>query len=399
MGKKHVEHKLARGAKNRVSSRPSFFDLSKEKDIRGLEALFRDQSIQHVIDDYREQALELFQVENPSRVYTPDFQKAFEDHWQSLKKQMPFWQHGRWIYYPWLSTVVHTLTDVSFQKVRTARNKNLINAAEQKNFYEATIGIAGLSVGNSVATTIVLMGGGRRIRIADFDNLGLSNTNRVRAGIQNLGISKAHVTARQIYEINPYAKVDIFDEGLTPKNIKKFFDGPAKLDIVVDEIDSLAMKYLIREYAKKRRMPVVMAADNGDNAVVDVERYDLNPKLPFFHGKMGKVSYDMLTKLNKFETGRLITKWVGAETVTQRMQESLLQMGKTIVSWPQLGNAALLNGAAVAYCVRKILNGQPVERERALLSMDEKLTPGYDSPREKKRRAEGARKFKKIFGL
>jgi hypothetical protein len=218
----------------------------------------------------------------------------------------------------------------------------------------------------------------------------------VKAGVENLGLLKVVVTARQIYEINPYAKVEIFSDGLTPKNIGSFFKG---LDIVIDELDNLAVKFLIREQAKKHRLAVVMAADNGDNAVVDVERYDLNSKTPYFHGRMGKVTYDQLLHLDKFGIGKMITKHVGPENVTERMQQSLLQMGKTIVSWPQLGGAALINGSAVAYCVRKILNGQPIEHDRALVSLDEKLLPGYDSVPQRRRRAKIAAGFRKMFGL
>jgi hypothetical protein len=74
-------------------------------------------------------------------------------------------------------------------------------------------------------------------------------------------------------------------------------------------------------------------------------------------------------------------------------------MGKTIVSWPQLGGAALINGAAVAYCVRKILNKEPLERNRALISFDEKMIPNYNSPEEVKIRQDAADTFRKMFGL
>jgi len=168
---------------------------------------------------------------------------------------------------------------------------------------------------------------------------------------------------------------------------------------VIDELDNLAVKCLIREQAKKRRIAVVMAADNGDNAVVDIERYDLKPQPEFFHGRMGTVSYDSLSKLDKFGIGKMITKHVGPENVTERMQQSLTQMGKTIVSWPQLGGAALMNGAAVAYCARKILNGQPLEKNRALISLDEKLVPGYNTPKAAARRRKVSQSFAKGFGL
>src|SRR3990167_9943354 len=140
-----------------------------------------------------------------------------------------------------------------------------------------------------------------------------------------------------------------------------------------------------------------MAAYNGDNGVVDIERYDLDPTTPFFHGRMGDVNYEMLKGLDKFGIGKMITKHVCPENVTERMQQSLLEMGKTIVSWPQLGGAALLNGSAIAYCVRKILNGEALESNRSLISLDEKLLPGYNSSRERAKRKRVAREFKKIM--
>jgi hypothetical protein len=294
---------------------------------------------------------------------------------------------------------VHVLDEESFQKVRTARNKNLITEDEQEKFYNSTIGIGGLSVGNSVVLAIALQGGGRYFKLADFDRLALSNTNRIRTGVDNLGLLKVHVTARQIYLINPYSNIEIFSEGLNPSNVENFVNGSPKLDIIIDEMDNLAVKYLLREKAKKYKIPIVMGADNGDNAVIDIERYDLEKKLPFFHNRMGKVNFKMLSGLNKFEIGKKITQLVGAENVTLRMQESLLEMGKTIVSWPQLGGAALLNGVAVAYCVRKILNGQQIENNRSLISMDEKLIPSHLSRKQILTRKLASEKFKKIFGL
>jgi tRNA threonylcarbamoyladenosine dehydratase len=159
------------------------------------------------------------------------------------------------------------------------------------------------------------------------------------------------------------------------------------------------VKYLIREQARAYQLAVIMAADNGDNGVVDIERYDLDPNTPFFHGRMGEVTYDMLKNLDKFDIGKMITKLVGPENVTERMQQSLLEMGKTIVSWPQLGGAALLNGAAVAYCVRKILNKQPLEANRAIISLDEKLTPDYNGAENQAHRDKITADFRSIFGL
>lgn len=391
--KKYIDSALA----VQIESRPLIFDLSRELDQKSLNSLFFQGKISRVADDYQEQQLELFSVKNPTIVYVPKFKNKFEKYYKNLQDQSLIYQQGNWVYFPWSSTLAHILQEADFYLVRTARNKNLINQAEQDRFYNSTIGIGGLSVGSTIALAITLQGGAKHIKLADMDRLALSNTNRILAGVDNLGVLKVELAARKIYEINPYAQVEIFPEGLNKENIENFFNG---LEIMIDELDNLAVKYLIREQAKKHGIAVVMGADNGDNAVVDIERYDLDKNTPFFHGRLGhNVSYELLSDPDKFGIGKMITKYVGPENVAARMQSSLLEMGKTIVSWPQLGGAALINGAAVAYCVRKILNNQPLEMNRALISLDEKLIPNYSSPEQTEKRRLSTESFKNKFGL
>ena len=388
---------LLASKKDQSVSVPVFFNLSQSEDQSRVHTLIDEGKIQVTIDDYEELQLELFGVHNPTKVYAPTFKQEFAEYYQSLEKSKLLHEDGVWVYFPWSSKLVHILHEDDFQLVRTARNMNLISREEQKKYYNACVAIGGLSVGSSVAFALVLQGGPKHIKLADMDRLALSNTNRILMGIDNLGILKTEMAARRIYEINPYAHVELFNDGLHPDNIDEFFKG---VDIMIDELDNIAVKYLIREKAKQYKIPVLMGTDNGDNAVIDIERYDTEENITYFHGRMGDdITYESLTTLDKFGIGKMATKCVGPENVTIKMQESLLEMGKTIVSWPQLGGAALINGAAVAYCVRKILNGQLVENNRALFSLDEKLVPNYFSEEEIKKRADAANTFKKIFGL
>ncbi len=388
--------KLTQEANRDISSKPVLFNLSDEKDRAAVSKLFDNGSIQHIVDDYEEEQLELFGVKNPTKVYTPTYRQEFKAFYENLQKIQPLWQHGLWVFFPWISKLTHVLPEADFQMVRTARNRNLINQEEQDKFYNATVGIGGLSVGSSVAFALALQGGAKHMKLADMDRLALSNTNRILSGVDNLGVLKVNMAARFIYEINPYAVVETFPDGIQPDNVDTFVKG---LDVMIDELDNLAVKFLIRENAKKHRVPIVMAADNGDNAVVDVERYDLDRNTPFFQGRLPGVTYESLSKLDKFGIGKTITQHVGPENVTERMQQSLMEMGKTIVSWPQLGGAALVNGAAVAYCVRRILNKQPLESNRSLIVMDSILNPHYNTPEQVAHRKEVADNFKKIFGL
>lgn len=392
-----LPEQLALLAARPAPSKPRILDLSDEADRGELSAMLESGDIKHVVDDYEEELRELFQIENPTFVYDPSFEERFAA-WrdETITAAGSRERLGRWAYYPWSDTLVHILAFEDFERTRTARNRNLITEEEQKRFYGAVVGVGGLSVGNSVALALVLMGGVRRLRLADFDRLAISNLNRIRADVAALGLPKVEMTARQIYALDPYAEVELFPDGLTEENIGRFFDG---LDVVVDELDTLAIKLRLREEAKKRRIPVVMGADNGDNAIIDIERHDLEADAPFFHGALGKVTVADLSGLDKFGIGRTITKMLGAENITPRMQASLLEMGKTIVSWPQLGGAALLNGIGAAYCVRKIVTGQSLESERALLSLDDALDPAWRTEEARVERAESSKKFADLFGL
>jgi tRNA A37 threonylcarbamoyladenosine dehydratase len=61
----------------------------------------------------------------------------------------------------------------------------------------------GLSVGQSVSLALAMERSFGELRIADFDELDLSNINRIRTGVYNLKIQKTVIVAREIAEIDP----------------------------------------------------------------------------------------------------------------------------------------------------------------------------------------------------
>lgn len=378
--------------------KPQFFDLMQESDRTRISELLERNPHLTIIDRYEQQLKELFVLEHPSLYQDKARLEAeFAPYRDAHNAGREPWQAGVWAYLSWREVLLHLLPDAEFQHVRTARNRNLIPPDEQAKYYQSTVGIAGMSVGNSVALAIVLMGGAKRLRLADYDTLELTNLNRIRGSIADLTKPKVYMTAQQIYELDPYADLALYTDGLTEENIQHFFDGPPKLDVVIDEIDNLGMKLRIREEAKKRRIPVVMATDNGDSGLLDVERYDLDPNIKPFHGRLPD---DIAARIRSGEKiplpviGTTIGEHlVGWDITEPRMQESLLEIGKTIPTWPQLGGAALLNGVAVAVAVRKILTGQPVTDRRAILSLSSQLIPDYDTPEQLEQRRQATQTF------
>lgn len=359
-----------------LPTKPEIFTLQNQADRTRFETLLVSDGVQRVVDTYKAQVEELFAIQNPPLKFSPDFTSAFETHYSELTKQDSEIRLGCWIYFPWNKTLIHLLEEKDFQVVRTARNKPLLTQEEQTSFYNTTVAIAGLSVGNAVALSIVHQGGARKIKIADHDTLDLSNLNRIRGDVASLGGSKVEMTARQIYELNPYAEIELYPDGINDGNIKEFVAGA---DVLVDEMDNLAWKYRLREMAQKRKLPVVSAADLDRCSILSVERFDQDQNTPYFNGALGDVTLESLTSLSKLDTGRMIAKLLGIENQTPRMFSSLQLLGKEIISWPQLGPTASMGGALLVYCVERIANNKPMSSGTHAISLDALLDPQYMS--------------------
>ncbi len=345
------------------------------------------------IDEYKELLVELFLIRNPKYKFDKNYQEAYNDFEKSIPTEL---REGVWFYFPWNKTLIHYLPENEYFELRTARNKNLITKEEQEKFYQASIGIAGLSVGSHCALTIAMMGGAKKIKLADPDKISVSNLNRIRYGASALGTNKAVVAGRIIIEINPYAEVEVYDDGLNRENIGDFFDG---LQIFVEETDSLELKITGREKARDLKIPVVMATDNGDGVIVEVERYDLNPNTQLFNGALGDISLESFKNFPPQDLPKLATKVAGPEYIVPRMQTSLMEVGKTLYSWPQLGSAATLSGVTVAYIVRGIICGQKIASKKYDINLDEIFDAEYNSEESKKFRDDQRKVFLQVLGM
>jgi molybdopterin/thiamine biosynthesis adenylyltransferase/nitroreductase len=274
----------------------------------------------------------------------------------------------RWAYYPWRRTAVGVLGPRAFRELRLNRNKNLITADEQARLGNLRIGVAGLSVGHVIAHTLATEGLCGELRLADFDHLELSNLNRVPATVLDLGENKATVAARRIAEIDPYLPVRVFTLGVTPDTIDDFLDG---LDILVEECDSLDMKAKIREAARARRIPVLMAT--SDRGLVDVERFDLEPDRPILHGLLGDVDSSQLAGLTARQKIPHMLGILDVARSSPRAAASMLEVGRTLTTWPQLMNEVALGASTVAVAVRRLGLGEELVSGRVRIDIADAL--------------------------
>ncbi len=378
-------------------------DLTKATQKKKFQALVKKTPGLRIVDAFEDQLKELFLVRHPKLKFNPEEAKkqstAFIN--SQKEKQRPE-EQGRWIYFEWNNALVHILAEPDFFELRVSRNHNLITKEEQETLRGFRIGIAGLSVGNSIALALALEGF-EKMRLADFDELSLSNLNRIRASIIQLGTNKAILTARQIYELNPYAKLELFQKGIKEEQpLKKFLAGPPKLQLLIDEMDDVIMKIRLRLIARKLRIPVLSAADNGDNAIIDVECFHLESARKIYHGTIGEFGSPRLKEISFPDKMKLLPKIVGIELVTSRMKQSFLAVGKILYAWPQLGGAAMLSGAAIAYLVKKIALHEKLPSGKYDVSLERIFDSHYDSPKVKRGREREMQDFlveqNRIFG-
>ena len=325
---------------------PLVLDVAKRSDREVLRILREDPSLQVVaqLDAQRTHLSELKPLPSPNQL-----------------NETP-----RWVYYPWRRAVVRLLGPRSFARVRLDRNRNKLTSEEQSRLRGLRVGVVGASAGHSIAHVIAMEGLAGEIRLADFDTIDLSNLNRIPASVLDLGVNKAIVAARRIAEIDPFMRVSVFTEGVTADNLDRFLDG---LDVVIEECDSLDMKFLVREHARSRRIPVLM--ETSDRGVLDVERFDLEPGRVLFHGLLGEVTAEKLAGLTLLEKGPYLLRLLGADEVSARGAVTFFEIGSTITGWPQLASEVTLGAATVAVAVRRLGLGSELPSGRVRIDVEE----------------------------
>jgi molybdopterin/thiamine biosynthesis adenylyltransferase len=291
----------------------------------------------------------------------------------------PASRYGSWVFYPWSRRLVHVLGPSEFRELRTSRNRNKITAAEQARLGALDLAIVGLSVGRATAITLALEGVGGRFRLADFDTLDLSNLNRLRAGVHEIGLNKAVLTARELFEIDPYLDIDIWPEGITRENVDVFLTGGRPVDILFEECDDLEMKLRVREAARRHRIVVLM--ETSDRGMLDIERFDLEPDRELFHGLAGHLEADALRGLDTYEKVPVVAAILGLPTLSRRMAASMVDIDATIKTWPQLASGVALGGALNTEAARRLVLGELRKSGRYYVDLEQLVRDGTASDR------------------
>ncbi len=326
-----------------------------------------------VHDIFVSQLRELFEIDNPSLIGAADFAPRCEAFIQERSKGDQS-MAGNYIYFPWSGVVLHAISESEQNRLRTNRMNNLLTREEQSQLAAFSCGVAGLSFGNGIALSLVYSGAADTIKLADSDIFETTNLNRVRVGLTSVEQPKTAVTAKEIYEINPYADVTVFDRGLTEEDLNDFIGGDKSLDAVFDVVDDLGMKVRLRLAARKAGVPVIMLTSLEDSILVDVERFDIEPEREIFHGLLGDVVDDLVNAtMTEQDKARYAMQIVSPDNISYRNLSSLADIGKSLVSRPHLfGTVSVVCGLAT-YITKRIALGEEMPSMRKLVAFHEVL--------------------------
>jgi molybdopterin/thiamine biosynthesis adenylyltransferase len=355
--------------------KPRLFITSRAEDAASLSALKKEHN-PHVIDAYESLLEELYVIEHPElKEHPAQRTQAVQAYIQKRKETATdLSRDGVWVYYPWKNRLVHSLTEEEYYAVRTARNHNLVTREEQEKLRNFKVGIVGLSVGQASALTLAISGMCDQMKLMDPDIIEASNLNRIHASLDAIGLHKTTYVAQKIFDTNPFAKLELYTEPLTEDNLEIFLQEPYPVDAVIDAFDDIKMKIKLRLKARDFGIPVVMATDLGDGAIIDIERYDLDPQTKIFNGRVDEKVIENLPSEMKYEDiAQIAMKMIGPENVPQRMVESLKLVGKELAGHPQLALASFLGGAIMAYTIKRIALGKELSSERLYIQFEKLL--------------------------
>jgi molybdopterin/thiamine biosynthesis adenylyltransferase len=248
-----------------------------------------------------------------------------------------------------------SLTAEEFQTVFTARNDGVVSPADQARIGSARILVAGCgSIGGSAVEPLVRLGF-RRFVLTDPGSYELTNLNRQNATVDDLGRNKSAVAADRVRAINPYAEVEVVEEGVADATVDRLLE---RVDVVIDGVDvttpsGLRAKGLLHERVRARRLPLMTGWDMSATQYVRV--YDYRTDRPIFDGAVTR------KQLDEMPMWGLLAKLIPATKVPRDLLALIRQgLGEKQLTFPQLVQAADMFGVIAATLTARLVTGQPV---------------------------------------
>lgn len=148
------------------------------------------------------------------------------------------------------------------------RNIGTLSIEEQLKICETKVGIAGCGIGSEVARQLTRFGF-QIGALADPDIVEIHNLNRQSYHHSHIGKKKVEALLEKLQMINPDQKPEVYPDGITKINYKKFVETS---DIIIDGIDpsQIHISIAMTREAHRQGKTVITAIDMGFGARVFV---------------------------------------------------------------------------------------------------------------------------------
>jgi hypothetical protein len=275
----------------------------------------------------------------------------------------------------------------SNSKLLTDPEGKLTWAEIRQKLEAAVVGFVGVSVGGNLLEGWLREARPRRVKVADPDWVELTNLNRgERMSLRHAvaprsarfdpanpydipRISKAEYIAYEQQLVDPYLDVDVYKEGINRENLERFFkggDGEPPIDILVEEMDNLDLKILVRQVAREHGVDVIMLSDFGHQAHLWWNAFSERRDAPIGYGTDDKT---LLTALDAAKTGdrakvfEFVAALCGEDFAGDQFGAWIRGEGEQPTgSLPQSGATAMASGAIGGKEIALRVLGQPVPR-------------------------------------
>jgi tRNA threonylcarbamoyladenosine dehydratase len=246
------------------------------------------------------------------------------------------------------------------------RNRGLISESWQQCLRETRFVVAGCGSTGGACVMPLVRSGAERFILLDPGRYELNNLNRQDAVLTDVGVNKAAATRDRILAVNPFADVQVFEDGVAAATIAERL---APEDVIVDAVDvttdgGVHAKYALHAASCELRLKVLTAYDIAATQFVEMFDYE-KVREPLG----GRVSEPFTSErvLRALVPPRALPREIFAELLTRRSDARH--------GFPQLAMTSTLFGSiAVAYLIRAI-NGEPVRR-RVRVDLYDETRPG-----------------------
>jgi hypothetical protein len=256
-------------------------------------------------------------------------------------------------------TITGTNADADrFYAELISRNQRLISDGDQQRLRRAEILVAGCgSIGGAAVEPLVRLGA-EHFTLAEPGEYDLTNLNRQRFTVADVGRNKAAVQGERAAAINPFVQVRLEEQGITDGNVEEVVQRAA---VIVDGVDVTtveAIKYKVALHAAAARfgVPVVCGYDVAGLQAMIVYDYRDSGRRPF-DGRVSPAEATTLTPVS------FLARVVPRSAIPIEILGVLREMAAgSTAAFPQLVYTADLFGVLAARGVFELLAGRDVRR-------------------------------------